>query len=161
MLAEADPTSGGTGNEYIASYEFAGDVAALGPGVDTFGMGERVMGTTPHSFAQFALSDHLHALLVPEGIDYAEASALPTGLLTEHGALQRAHFSSGQSVLTTGATAGIGLIGVQMAKALGASLVIGTTRTANKRERLARRRRRGRRNRGRGPDPGGAGCDRR
>jgi len=66
---------------------------------------------------------------IPETLGYDKASALPTGLLTEHGALTRARFQAGQSVLITGATSGIGLIGVQMAKALGASLVIATTRS--------------------------------
>ena len=66
---------------------------------------------------------------IPETLGYDKASALPTGLLTEHGALTRTRFQAGQSVLITGATSGIGLIGVQMAKALGASLVIATTRS--------------------------------
>ncbi|WP_306361835.1 zinc-binding dehydrogenase [Nocardia sp. CC227C] len=64
------------------------------------------------------------------------ACALPTGLLTEHGVLTVAGFAGGQSVLITGASTGIGLIGVQLAKALGATPVIGTTRTAAKRELL-------------------------
>ncbi|WP_277426137.1 alcohol dehydrogenase catalytic domain-containing protein [Streptomyces sp. ADI95-17] len=46
MLAGADPTAGGTGHEYRAGYEFAGEVTAVGEGVDTPAVGERVTGTT-------------------------------------------------------------------------------------------------------------------
>ncbi|WP_432063247.1 zinc-binding dehydrogenase [Streptomyces sp. S1] len=56
------------------------------------------------------------------------ACALPTALLTEFGALTAAGFRSGQSVLSTGASTGIGMIGVQVARILGASKIIATTR---------------------------------
>ncbi|MFH0172766.1 alcohol dehydrogenase catalytic domain-containing protein [Streptomyces cacaoi] len=104
MLAAADPTSGGTGKEYRAGYEFAGEVAAVGDGVGAPVVGERVMGTTPGSFAQYVLADHRHVLPVPDELAHEEACALPTGLLTEHGALMTAGFRAGQPVLITGAT---------------------------------------------------------
>lgn len=126
-----DPATG-KGTEYLAGYEFAGDITATGPGSENVRIGDRVMGTTQGAFAQYVLADHRHVMPIPENLGYDEASALPTGLLTEHGALTRARFRSGQSVLITGATSGIGLIGVQMAKALGAALVIATTRSRTK-----------------------------
>ncbi|MFF9505151.1 zinc-binding alcohol dehydrogenase family protein [Streptomyces sp. NPDC014656] len=130
VLAAADPTAGGTGVPYLAGYEFAGEVVALGEGAAGPGVGTRVMGTTPGSFAQYVLVDHRHAVPVPGSLGYEEAAALPTGLLTEHGALMSGGFEAGQSVLITGATSSVGLIGVQAAKALGASTVVATTRTA-------------------------------
>ncbi|MGA4943638.1 quinone oxidoreductase family protein [Streptomyces cinereoruber] len=130
VLAAADPTAGGTGVPYLAGYEFAGEVAALGEGVAGPGIGARVMGTTPGSFAQYVLADHRHAVPIPDGLGYEEAAALPTGLLTEHGALTSGGFEAGRSVLITGATSSVGLVGVQIAKALGASTVVATTRTA-------------------------------
>ncbi|GGY54115.1 alcohol dehydrogenase catalytic domain-containing protein [Streptomyces anulatus] len=51
MLAAADPTSGGTGKQYQAGYQFAGEVTAVGDGVTTPVIGDRVMGTAPGSFA--------------------------------------------------------------------------------------------------------------
>ncbi|MFA3878611.1 zinc-binding alcohol dehydrogenase family protein [Streptomyces sp. MMCC 100] len=137
-LAAADPTAGGTGEAYTAGYEFAGDVAALGEGVTGPAPGTRVMGTTPGSFAQYVLADHRHVVTVPDGVTYEEACALPTALLTEHGALARGGFSTGQSVLITGATSGIGLIGVRIARALGAGAVIASTRSAARRDLLER-----------------------
>ncbi|MFE3824317.1 zinc-binding alcohol dehydrogenase family protein [Streptomyces sp. NPDC059092] len=132
MLAAADPSSGGSGEEYRAGFEFAGEVAAVGDGVGTPAVGDRVMGTTPGSFAQYVLADHRHTLPVPGGLAHGTACALPTGLLTEHGALAVAGFRAGRSVLITGATSGIGLIGVQAARVLGASRIIATTRDAGK-----------------------------
>lgn len=128
----------GRRREYLAGYEFAGDIADTGPGADSVHIGDRVMGITQGAFAQYVLADHRHIMPIPETLGYDEASALPTGLLTEHGALTRARFRSGQSVLITGATSSIGLIGVQMAKATGAAHVIATTRSKTK-EPLLRR----------------------
>lgn len=137
VLAAADPASGGTGEPYQAGYEFAGEVSAVGAGVTGFVVGERVMGTQPRSFAQYVRADHRHVLRIPGTAGYEEAASLPTGLLTEHGALGLGAFRAGQSVLITGATSAIGLLGVQIAKVLGASTVVGTTRTASKEALLA------------------------
>ncbi|MDT2005398.1 zinc-binding dehydrogenase [Rhodococcus opacus] len=135
MLADAFDPATGRGKEYVAGFEFAGEVAALGPGADRVAVGERVMGTTPGAFAQYVLADHRHVMRIPGLLD-EEAAALPTGLLTEHGALEVGGFRPGQSVLITGATSSIGLIGVQIAKALGAKTVVATSRSAAKEDLL-------------------------
>ncbi|MFD9193747.1 zinc-binding alcohol dehydrogenase family protein [Streptomyces phaeochromogenes] len=138
MLAGADPTAGGTGQEYQAGFEFAGEVLAVGENVESVAVGARVMGTSPASFAQYVLVDHRHVLPVPDELGYEEACALPTGLLTEHGALMAGGFTAGQTVLITGATSSIGLIGLQIARTLGAGQIIATTRTAAKANLLKR-----------------------
>jgi NADPH2:quinone reductase len=72
-------------------------------------------------------------VLVPESFSWTDAAALPVGLTTEHDALvTQGGFTSGQSVLITGATSGVGMIGIQMARALGASMVIATTTSGAK-----------------------------
>ena len=124
-------------NATCAGYEFAGEVAALGAEVDSFRVGDAVMGTAPHSFAEYVVPDHRHLFPIPEGVSDEDAAALPTGLLTEHGALQLARFEPGQTVLITAASSNIGLIGLQIAKALGAGTVIATSRTADKTDLLA------------------------
>ncbi|MGJ0184343.1 quinone oxidoreductase family protein [Corynebacterium glyciniphilum] len=136
MLAEADPTNGGHGKEFVAGFEYAGEIAAVGDNAGEWSVGDLVMGSVPSAFAEYVVADHRFVQPRPTDLDPAVACALPTGLLTEHGALTTAGFTSGQSVLSTGATSGIGLIGVQMAKALGASTVIATTRSAAKQELL-------------------------
>ncbi|WP_235214620.1 alcohol dehydrogenase catalytic domain-containing protein [Rhodococcus opacus] len=82
MLAEADPTHGGHGKEFIAGFEYAGEVAALGEGVDTWQVGDPVMGSIPSAFAEYVVADHRFVLPRPEGLDPPIACALPTGLLT-------------------------------------------------------------------------------
>ncbi|MEZ0494422.1 zinc-binding alcohol dehydrogenase family protein [Kineococcus sp. TBRC 1896] len=136
LLAAADPTAGGHGDEFVAGYEYAGEVAAVGAGAGHWRVGDPVMGSIPSSFAEFVVADHRFVVPRPAGLAPHEAVALPTGLLTEHGALTVAGFRPGQSVLVTGASTGIGLVGVQVAKALGASRVIGTTRSPDKRDLL-------------------------
>lgn len=141
MLSEADPSDGGHGREFIAGFEYAGEIVAVGENAGRWAVGDPVMGSVPASFAEYVTVDHRFVLPRPDNLGPETACALPTGLLTEHGALSvagcGAGFAAGQSVLVTGATSGIGMIGVQMAKALGASSVIATTRTSTARRRLA------------------------
>jgi NADPH2:quinone reductase len=137
MLAESDPTAGGHGDEFVAGFEYAGEIVALGDDAGDWQIGDLVMGSIPASFAEYVVADHRFVMPRPPALVPEVAAALPTGLLTEHGALTVAGFEPGQSVLITGASTGIGLIGAQIAKALGASQVIGTTRSRGKRELLA------------------------
>jgi NADPH2:quinone reductase len=83
-------------------------------------------------YAQYAVVDARHALPIPEGLDFVQAAALPETVFTvyanvfEHGALQ-----PGERLLVHGATSGIGVAAIQMAKAAGAQ-VIATARGADK-----------------------------
>lgn len=138
MLDEADPTRGGTGKEFTAGFEYAGEIAALGEDAGDWQVGDPVMGTFPSSFADFLVADHRFVLPRPESLSPEVACALPTALLTEFGALTIAGFQAGRSVLITGASTGIGMIGVQVAKTLGASQIIATTRSEDKRDLLTR-----------------------
>lgn len=128
MVAQAYDVSTGTGTAYLAGYEFAGEVVSVGSDVHGVEIGWRVMGTTPRSFAQYVACDHRHLIRVPDNLGYEQACALTTGLVTEYGALRHGGFVAGNCVAVTGATSAIGLIGIQVAKALGATTVIGTTR---------------------------------
>ncbi|MFG2817085.1 zinc-binding alcohol dehydrogenase family protein [Streptomyces sp. NPDC048410] len=136
MLAEADPTRGGTGKEAIAGFEYAGEIAAVGQDAGDWQAGDPVMGTFPASFAAYIVADHRFVLPRPKDLAPQVACALPTALLTEFGALTAAGFQPGQSVLITGASTGIGMIGIQVAKTLGASKIIATTRSTDKKNLL-------------------------
>lgn len=118
---------------FTAGLELSGEVAVIGDGVEGFAVGDRVMGTTLGAFAPFALVDHRHVVSVPAALAWTDAAALPVGLTTEHDALvTQGGFVPGQRVLVTGGSSGVGLVGVQLAKALGASIVIATTTSASK-----------------------------
>ncbi|MFJ8108339.1 zinc-binding dehydrogenase [Streptomyces sp. NPDC096132] len=122
-----------TSDLFTAGFELAGEVTALGEGVENVVVGERVIGVTLGAFAPWALVDHRHLVAVPGTLEWTEAAALPVGLATEYDALvTQAGFTAGQSVLVVGATSGIGLLAVQLAKALGASQVIATTTSDSK-----------------------------
>lgn len=122
----------------VAGYETAGTVVAVGPGVDDGLIGTDLAACTPASFAEYAVSDVRHTVPVPGDLPLEQAAALPTALLTEHGALRAGGFVPDQSVLVTGATSAIGLVGVQLAKALGARQVLAVTRSADKADLLRR-----------------------
>lgn len=83
-------------------------------------------------YAQYAVCDARHALPIPEGLDFVEAAGLPETVFTvfanvfEHGGLK-----AGETLMLHGATSGIGVTAIQMAKAAGAR-VIATARGADK-----------------------------
>ena len=118
---------------FTAGLELAGEIAALGDGVSCVGVGDRVCGAGLGAFADYALLDARHVILVPPSLSWTDAAALPVGIATEHDALvTQGGFTAGQSVLVIGGTTAIGLIAVQMAKALGASVVAATTTSTTK-----------------------------
>jgi NADPH:quinone reductase len=137
MLEGSYSPNSKTSSVYIAGLELAGEVQAVGPEVITVAVGDRVMGAGLGAFAEFALLDHRHAIAVPDSLSWTGAAALPVGLATEHDALvTQGGFTAGQGVLVVGASSAIGLIAVQLAKALGAALVVATTTSDAKRDAL-------------------------
>lgn len=127
-----------TANVYTAGLEMAGEVVAVGGGVDSVQVGDRVAAAGLGAFAQYTVQDACHLIALPESLTWAESASLPVGLATEHDALvSQAGFAPGMSVLIIGATTAIGLIGVRMAKALGASVVVATTTSDHKAPALA------------------------
>ena len=146
QLRETDPTSAARPTAqrgawdrpavFVAGHEFSGEIAQRGPGADLFPVGTRVMGLAPESFAQYVAVDQRHLMPLPDGLDHTDAAALPIALVTEHGALRAGGLRAGCRVLVTGATSGIGLVGIRLAKAAGAALVVGTTRQPDRAGRL-------------------------
>lgn len=122
-----------TSHVYTAGLELAGEVAAVGSEANGFAAGDRVMGAALGAFAQYALLDHRHAFKAPESLAFTEAATLPVGLATEHDALvTQAGLEPGDSVLIVGGSSSIGLLAIQLAKALGAGQVIATTTSDEK-----------------------------
>jgi NADPH:quinone reductase-like Zn-dependent oxidoreductase len=116
--------------------EGAGEVVALGSGVDQFKPGERVMGRCPGAFAQYAVMDAREAMRVPENLSWQDAAVVPLvyqvayDLLVEHGRL-----AADEWVLINSVSSGVGVASLQMAKSFGAK-VIGTSGSADKLARL-------------------------
>lgn len=111
----------------IAGLEAAGEVIGAGPGVTGFKPGDRVMGMPSGAYAQKTLLHSRVALRVPQDFSWIEAAAVPVAFLTAHDALvTNAAMQRGESVLVQGATSGVGIAAVQIAKFLGAGRVYGT-----------------------------------
>lgn len=126
---------GGPGT--IVGMEFAGEVAEIGSEVKNVKPGDRVMCSGAAGYAEYAVADWGRVNPLPSGMGFDEAATLPVGLQTMHNALVTAGgLKKGESVLIQGASAGVGLLGMQIAKFLGASLVIGSSTNASRRARL-------------------------
>ena len=129
--------TGGAGA--ILGLECAGDVVEVGAGVNHVKPGDRVLCSCPASYAEFALADMGRVHLIPaNNMTYPQAATLPVALQTMHNAVITAgRMVAGEAVLIQGASSGVGLMAMQIAKAMGARLVIGSSTDAERRGRLA------------------------
>lgn len=120
-----------------AGMEAAGEVAALGEGVTNWKPGDRVFGRSGGAFSAFALMDAREAMPVPAHLSMEEASAVAITYMTVHDMLMaQGHLKSGEWLLVTGISSGVGVAALQTGRALGAK-VIGTSGSKDKLARLA------------------------
>ena len=119
--------------------EAAGSVHALGGGVDGFAVGERVMGRVKPpggGFGEYVLMRADQAIAIPECLSWEEAAAIPVTYLVTYDMLYPyGKLRSGEWLLVTGISSGVGVSALQTAKYIGAR-VIGTSGSAEKLERL-------------------------
>src|SRR5450631_2389052 len=108
----------------IPGLEIAGEVVALGAGVKRWKTGDRVMALVPGGgYAEYCLAHESHALPV-SGLSMVEAAAIPeTFFSVWHNMVERGGLKSGETFLIHGGTSGIGTAAIQIAKALGASVI--------------------------------------
>ena len=134
--ARGDTSHGAASGRPVGS-EFAGEVVEVGGEVHDFKVGDRVMCHSPGSHAEYAASDYGRAMKVPDGMGFEQAATLPIGLNTLHNALVTAgRMRAGEAVMVQGASSGVGIIGLQIAKLMGAKLVVGTSTNEARRARL-------------------------
>lgn len=127
-----------TGGAHIAGLEMAGEVIGMGSAVRGWAAGDRVMAMANACYAEQAVVDYRVALKAPAQLSWVEAAGLPTVYLTAHDALVTAGgLERGGTVMVQGVTSGVGIVAVQLAKALGASQVFGTARSTARFGRLA------------------------
>ncbi len=117
----------------IPGLEVAGTVAALGAGVTGWKVGDQVCALLAGGgYAAFAAVPELQCLPIPDGLSIVEAAALPETLFTcWTNLIDGGQMKAGETVLIHGGSSGIGTTGIQLAKALGAT-VIATAGTAEK-----------------------------
>jgi NADPH:quinone reductase len=105
--------------------DLAGVVEAVGEGVTTCQPGDRVTAQVEFgAYAQKCIVPEVNCQLMSPSMSYAEAAAMGLTYLTAYFALvERGLYRAGETVLVNGAAGGVGLATVQLAKALGATVV--------------------------------------
>ena len=127
---------GGVGT--IVGMEFAGDVVAVGSNVTDIAIGDRVMASGGSGLAEQAVADFGRVQKIPQAnMSYETAATLPVALYTMHNAtVTRGRLAAGEAVMIQGASSGVGLMGMQIARHMGARLVMGSSTNAERRQRL-------------------------
>jgi len=133
----------------IMGLDVAGEIAALGPGVFGWKIGDRVLGdpinrvegglvgeTVHGGLAEYCRLRAHQLVAIPDGVGFAQAAALPCAYGTARRMmLTNGRVTAGEKVLILGASGGVGVCCVQLAKLAGAT-VIAATGSAEKAARL-------------------------
>lgn len=117
----------------VMGNELAGEVVDRGEQVRGFQVGDRVFARVAKgamgAFAEFAVIEEEHAAVMPAGIDFATAAAIPLAALTALQALRdELRLARGQHIFISGGAGGVGSFAIQLAKLLGAH--VATTASA-------------------------------
>ena len=131
----AHGSAGGAGT--VLGMEWAGEVAEIGPQASGVRVGDKVMGSGGAAFAEYTLADHGRLFRTPSNMNFEEACTLPIALSTMHNAVvTNGGLQPGQTVMIQGASSGVGLMAMQIAKLKGAKFVVGSSTDAARRDRL-------------------------
>ena len=106
----------------VPGRDVAGTVALVGADVTGLEPGDEVYGVAPGSFAEYAVTTADKLARKPAGLSFAQAAVVPISGGTALQALDVGRLQSGQSVIVTGASGGVGSYAVQIARALGAEV---------------------------------------
>ena len=117
----------------IPGLELAGEVVALGEGAERWAPGDRVTALVAGGgYAEYCSAPAVQCLPIPEGLDLAEAAALPETFFTVwSNVFDRGGLQAGESFLVHGGSSGIGTTAIQLARAFGAR-VFATAGSAEK-----------------------------
>jgi NADPH2:quinone reductase len=125
------------GSGGIGGVECAGEIVAVGDGVDGWRPGDAVMAHGRGAQAEYVAVDARTVMRKPPRLDWLEAAAFPNVFVTAHDALVvNGGLRHGEVALVNAASSGIGVAAIQVARWAGASRVIATSRSAAKLERL-------------------------
>jgi NADPH:quinone reductase-like Zn-dependent oxidoreductase len=114
----------------VRGMDVAGTVEAVGQHMTRFQPGDEVFGTCNGSFAEYAASSENTLVLKPANLTFEQAAAVPTSSVAALQALRAGGVKAGQQVLIVGASGGVGLFALQIAKSFGAEVtgVCGTAK---------------------------------
>jgi NADPH:quinone reductase-like Zn-dependent oxidoreductase len=106
----------------VRGIDVAGIVEAVGQNVTQFQAGDAVFGTCNGAFAEYASARQDMLALKPSNLTFEQAAAVPTSAFTALQALRAGGIRAGQKVLIVGASGGVGMFAVQIAKSFGAEV---------------------------------------
>jgi NADPH2:quinone reductase len=114
---------------FVPGRDAAGSVIAVGSGVTRVKKGERVIAqVTTGAFAEKLAAPQARCFRMPDGMDFVTGAGMVTIYNTAYVAVViRSKLAPGETVLVTGASGGVGLAAVQIAKAKGACVLAGVT----------------------------------
>jgi putative PIG3 family NAD(P)H quinone oxidoreductase len=123
----------------IPGLELAGEVVGLGPGVERFSEGDRVMAIVGGGGqAELAVVHERAAMPVPDALDWPAAGGFPEVFTTAHDAIfSQAGLKAGERLLVHGGAGGVGTAAIQLGRAAGAQ-VTATVRSEEKRPEVER-----------------------
>ena len=124
----------------IMGLDVAGEIAAIGPGVTGWQLGERVVGdpinrveggltgeTVHGGLAEYCRLRAHQVVRIPDGVSFEEAAALPCAYGTARRMMHtNGQIAAGETVLILGASGGVGVCAVQLAKSAGATVIAAT-----------------------------------
>src|SRR5262245_48482123 len=103
----------------VPGLEIAGEVDALGPGVERLVVGDRVFGLIGGGGYAEAIVSHERALAkIPAGMSFTDAAAVPEAFVTAHDALvTQAGLRGGETLLVHAVGSGVGTAAIQLGRA--------------------------------------------
>jgi putative PIG3 family NAD(P)H quinone oxidoreductase len=106
----------------IPGLEVAGIIEAVGPGVDSWRVGDRVCAlVSGGGYAEFCVVPAPQCLPLPRGLDFTHAAAIPETTFTVWtNVFERGKLTRGETILIHGGSSGIGTTAIQLARAFGA-----------------------------------------
>jgi len=114
----------------ILGRDVSGTIRGLGPRVNGFAPGDKVMALGRQTYAELVVVDAADVARVPDGLDLIEAAALPLVTLTGEQLISLGtKIEKGQTVLVTGAIGGVGRTAVFVAKQAGATVFAGVRKS--------------------------------
>jgi len=110
----------------ILGGDIAGEIEAVGSEVTNFQKGDKVCailgGISGGGYSEKVAIDISKIALMPKSLDFRAAAALPLAGLTAYQGFKRANIQANQNVLVNGASGGVGIFALQIAKAFGAKV---------------------------------------
>lgn len=114
------------GADPLPGLEVAGEIASLGEGATRWNIGDKVMALTHGGgYAEYCRAHESHCLPIPSALSMVEAAAIPETFFTVYyNVFMRGALKSGETLLVHGGSSGIGTTAIQLAKAIGATVIV-------------------------------------